>query len=143
MKDIPSFAKHIMQLIAKDEMKKAIEEAQNLLKDSPLFYELMLQSARYSDIMKSIRMGTIDDGQANITKNKIRYALIDMLRDMEESGETNEKIQSEVQSYLQKRESVTNNSANITGDGNFNIQGLSGSQVNINIGKPKSDKDNE
>lgn len=124
------FTDHILQLIAKDQMPEAISAIQQLLKGSPLFNEAILHSARYNDIMKSIRMGVVDAQQANTEKNKIRYALMDMLRELEESMEQNQALKTEVENYLQKPGAV-NNTATISGDGNIVIQGSSGNQINI------------
>ena len=144
MNNASSYTEQIMDMIAKDQIKEAIQETQNLLKGSPQFYELTLQSARYSDVMKSIRMGMIDFSDASIEKNKIRFALIDMLRDLEESRQTNAAVQSEVQTYLEERAAIiNNNTAEIKGNQNIIIQGGSDSQVNIQINKnpPKKDRD--
>lgn len=134
MSKVKVFTDKIMELIAKDEMASAIEETHTLLKDSPLFDEFILQSARYNDIMKSIRMGTIGFDDASVETNKIRYALIDILRELEEGTGRDKAMHQEVEAYLKKREGAMVSQAKITGDGNFNIQGISGSQINISTG---------
>ena len=63
-------------MIAKDELKVAIQELSFLLKNSEKLNEIVLQSARYNSLTKQIRMGTIDNNQANITKNQIRFASV-------------------------------------------------------------------
>ena len=132
MKNTPSYTDQIMKMIAENRIKDAIQEAQNLLKGSPEFYEITLQSARYSDVMQSIRKGTINFNDASVEKNKIRLALINMIQDLEESCNTNAAVQTEVQAYLDKRAAAT---ANIKGNENINIQEVSGSKIRIQINK--------
>ena len=72
MHSINSFVETIGDLIGKDELAKAIQLLCALLKNSPKLDEAILQSARYNDVIKQIRLGTVDFEQANITKNQIR-----------------------------------------------------------------------
>ena len=130
---IQQFTDNILQMIAKNQMPEAIKAIHQLLKGSPLFDEAILHSARYSDVMKSIRMGIVDENQANLEKNKIRYALMDMLRELEETTEQDRSLQTEVERYLQKQEAVAN-TATVSGDHNIVIQGSSGNQIKIKKG---------
>ncbi len=137
MNNIQFYSERVLQLVAKNQMKEAIQEAKNLFRGSPEFYELTLQSARYSDVIKSIRMGVIDFDNASVEKNKIRYALIDMLRELEESIIVNPSIQEEVNTYLKEHQATISNNATIIGDNNINIQGFTSSGINIQTGKNK------
>ena len=136
MKTTPTFIDGLLQLIAKDELSAAIAELQALLKGSPSYNELIIQSARYNAVMKAIRTGTIDLESAEITKNKLRYALTDMVRELEDNLPEHPGLQQEVEQYLKERPSQ--NQAHITGDGNLNVQGVSGSTIQIDTGN-KSD----
>ena len=138
MNNIEDYTQEIMQLIGKGQLKEAIVAAQDLLKGSPQFYEIMLQSARYSDTMKSVHLGLIDFQTEKIEKNKITYALMEMLQTLEEKTANTPKIQTEIQQYLKEKEATTANTAAITGDGNFNLQGITSSQINIQIGNKKN-----
>lgn len=86
--------------------------------------------------MKAIRTGTIDLESAEITKNKLRYALTDMVRELEDNLPEHPGLQQEVEQYL--KELPSQNQAHITGDGNINVQGVSGSTIQIDTGN-KSD----
>lgn len=99
---IQTFSKQIMQLIADGKLSEAVKYMQDLLQHSALFSEMIVQSARYNEVIKSIRMGTLTEEQANAEKNKIRYALLDMLRELEEGSETIPSLNTEIRSFLQQ-----------------------------------------
>jgi len=132
-----NYVDQLLQLIAKDELQAAITELQALLKDSPAYHEAILQSARYQGLMKDIRSGTINLENAEVKKNQLRYALTDMVRELEDKLGEQPELQREVAQYLQER--PVHNEAHITGDSNISVQGISGSSVQINTGnKPSS-----
>ena len=99
MESTKSFIETIGELIGKDELALAIKNLYALLKDSPKLDEAILQSARYNDVIKQIRLGIVDFEQANITKNQIRYALLDLLREIEYQ-ETKPEINTEIRLFL-------------------------------------------
>jgi hypothetical protein len=100
--NLNNFTEQIGNLIAKDELSKAIGLLKKLLDKSPKLDEAIIQSARFNDIMKQVRLGVVDFEQANITKNKIRYAVLDLLRDMEESVESNSEIRTEIENLKEE-----------------------------------------
>jgi len=124
-----TYIDRLLQLIARDELKTTIAELQALLQGSPAYDQAIVQSARYNGLMKDIRSGTIDPERAEAQKNQLRYALTDMVRELEEQLPERPQLQTEVEQYL--KEQPTHNEAHITGDGNINVQGVSGSQINI------------
>ena len=75
------FRSHIQQLIADDALPEALQQLQNLLKNSPQLSEAVLQSARLSEVSRQIRLGLINNQEANLTKNQIRAGLLDLLDD--------------------------------------------------------------
>ena len=102
MHSINFFVETIGDLIGKDELAKAIQLLYALLKESPQLDEAILQSARYNDVIKQIRLGTVDFEQANITKNQIRYALLVLVREIEEQ-ELKSEISTEIELFLSKQ----------------------------------------
>lgn len=48
---------------------------------------LVVQSARYNDVVKKIHLGTIDEVASNNEKNKIRLALLDLAKKIEDQIE--------------------------------------------------------
>lgn len=79
MNDMESRKKLINSLIAKNEINMAIHQLSVLLKNSEKTKELTIQSARYMDITEQVRLGVISTEEAEVTKNKIRLALLDLL----------------------------------------------------------------
>ena len=105
---------------------------QQLLKGSPAFDEIILQSSRYNEVMKSIRMGTISHEISSVELRKIDYALIDMLRELEDNYVTNAALQSEINDFWKKEKAAKGeNHITVTGDNNTVIQGIKGKNINI------------
>ncbi len=114
MQSTKSFVEIIGDLIGKDELALAIRNLYALLKDSPKLDEAILQSARYNDVIKQIRLGTVDFEQANITKNQIRYALLDLLREIEQQDQIPD-IKVEIEHFLSQHTPVIQGKNIITG----------------------------
>ena len=72
-------------LIAHDELPTALEKLRTLLENSPKLDEVLLQSGRFHDIRKQIRLGVLSHAEANLTQNQIRAGLLELLREIEES----------------------------------------------------------
>ena len=95
----PNILDQVRQFIKKDELALAIDLLSQLLKNSPALDKLILHSARHSRISAQIRQGIVDFEQANITQNQISDALIDMVRDMEESVANNPITEQELKQF--------------------------------------------
>ncbi|AEE54579.1 hypothetical protein [Haliscomenobacter hydrossis] len=134
MNNIPAFAAAILQLIAKDDLKQAIHDLQLLLQGSPLLDEAIGQSARLTDLMQQIRRGTINVDDANVEKNKLRYALIDLVREVEEQAESNPALKQQVEGVLNAQVAGKRNQMTVTGNGNIAIQDVQGSEIKIQTG---------
>jgi Effector-associated domain 11 len=116
-----SFTTHILDLIAKDDFKTAIQQLSALLKDSPRLDEAVQQSARYNNVMQQIRLGLVDFQAANIAQNQIRYATLELLREIEEQEQTQPSIKAEVEQYAVKYEKNIVKNSSITAGGNVTI----------------------
>ena len=103
-----NYLNQVGELIGKDELPLAIAMLHKLLKNSPKLDEVILQSARYNDITKQIRLGTVDFNQANLGKNQIRYAILDLVQDIEGSVSENPHLEKESSDFVQKWESQYN-----------------------------------
>ncbi len=79
-----NFLRQIRNLIAADELEAALLQLRALLENSPKLDEAILQSARFQDIRKQIRKGTVSYAEASLTKNQIQAGLLDLLREMDE-----------------------------------------------------------
>lgn len=133
-----TFHEKIRQLIASDEINEAIQLLQQLLKNSPKLNEAILQSSRLSDISRQIRLGMVDDNQANITKNKIRSGILELLEEIEAQETALPAVQGEVAQFaaihISRKNIVT---GNVSAGGNIIIgdtQTTIDRQVNIGGG---------
>jgi len=114
----------ISKSIAKDELGKAIKKLSNLLKDNPLLDEIVQQSGRYNSLKRQIRLGILENEKIEISKNKIRLALLEMLSELDYESE-NESENENVREGLKKQEEEKNTiikSKNVN-IGNVNTEG--------------------
>ncbi len=70
-----TFPANIRDLIAQDELAEALQQLHTILDNSPLLDEAILQAARFADIRKQIRLGLVDQAEANLTQNQIRAGM--------------------------------------------------------------------
>jgi hypothetical protein len=121
--------KEFRYLLANDELDEVIEKLQVYVKESKLLDQIILSSARYSDVMKQIRSNTIHFEDAGVEKNKIRNALIEIIglfekavkRDNTFLKET-EKIDLNMDEVMTINQSKNINTGNVnTGGGDFRI----------------------
>jgi hypothetical protein len=92
------FLHHTRALIAADRLPEALQQIRRLLEGSPLLDEALLQSARYQELRRAVRRGTIDAEQAGAQRNRLRRALLDLLRELEEREDD---LKKEVDAALQ------------------------------------------
>jgi hypothetical protein len=99
MKTTASFRAQIQHRIAADEISEAIQLLQDLLKDSPKLNEVLLQSGRLSAISQQVRLGMVDNKQADLTKNQIRAGILELLDEIEAQGKQSPALQEAVEQF--------------------------------------------
>jgi Effector-associated domain 11 len=119
---------NVIEMVGKDDLDGAINSLCLTLKNSPKLDEAIMQSARLTDIMKQIRLGIVDHQQANLTKNQIRFGILDLVREIELCIEENPNLK-EVPKNLQpiKNVGILNQYGTISGGfiaGKMNIKGV-------------------
>lgn len=122
--EIKKFTERIWDMIARDELKVAIQELSFLLKNSEKLDEIVLQSARYNSLTKQIRMGIIDNTQANITKNQIRFAILEILKSIEDLAENDSQLKEEIEKLEEPNVKASKNviqGSNIQVGGDFHV----------------------
>ena len=132
-----NFTERIGDLVGIDELETAITELKNFLQKSKRVDEIIVQSARYNELMEQMRMGTINFEDANVTKNKIRYAILSIVRDIEENIEANPALETEADKTLEENKSVIiQNTSTIGNNSNQNIvvQGIQNIGGDFSIG---------
>lgn len=80
---ITQYTAHIRNLIARNELDKALSQLRSLLDKSPLLDEVIHQSGRFQDIRKQIRLGLVSHADASITRNQISAGLLELLGEIE------------------------------------------------------------
>lgn len=96
MSENTHFCSQVRQLIAEDDLSRAITLLRDLLNNSPKLDEAIVQSARLSDVSRQIRLGTVSADQANLTKNQIRAGLLELLNEVETREQSLPEVQAEV-----------------------------------------------
>ncbi len=84
--DEPGFSvDDIRQMVAKDELQKAIDMTRTMLKkvNPELENDIILLESRYNRTKNESRKGIISNQDEQLSLNRIRYNLLDMLSDME------------------------------------------------------------
>lgn len=94
--DIKLFVEHIYDLVAKNELRNAIELLLKLLKNSPKLNDVILQSSRLTDIVQQIRNGEVTSENANVTKNQIRLGILSLASEIEECILSNKDLEEEI-----------------------------------------------
>jgi len=84
--------------------------------------EILHQSGRFAAIRKQIRHGTVSHAEANLTRNQISYALLELLREIETQERENPTLKQELEaaiSITQSKNVVAGST--ITAGGNVQI----------------------
>jgi len=121
MKSPQAYITHLKDLIAQDKLGQVIADLQGLFQGSPAFNEVILQSSRYNQLKAAIRTGTIMLEDANIERNKLTLALLEMIDDFEAELGTHPTLSKEVGDLIQ-------------GDQNVVIKNVTDSTITINYG---------
>ena len=86
----------LRDLIAKDEIKLVFQSLRSLLRDSKLLESLLIQSARYNEVLEEIRNGTIDYEQSKVPIDQVRVALIEIISLIDEGAIKTKKVRKEL-----------------------------------------------
>ena len=100
------YLNQIKRLVGNNKLEAAIKELGSLLKDSPQLNEAIIQSARYNDVMEQIRIGTISLEEAELTKNRIRKGVLDLVDYINSQAEKDPYLNSEILGFLAKRTGI-------------------------------------
>ncbi len=113
-----AFTEYIGDLIGGNKIEQAIEELSSLLKNSPKLNELIMHKARYNELKDQIRLGIIEYEQVNITKNKIRLSILELLNDIEDIFLNNQDVKDEFEK-MKLNTPISNFKQRINGDNNI------------------------
>lgn len=77
--------KESLQSLVVDDLGKALDKFKSILdSESNYITPTILHQSNYSGLKKEMANGTIPDARLNLTRNRIRAGLLDMINDMEE-----------------------------------------------------------
>jgi tetratricopeptide (TPR) repeat protein len=109
-----SFPNLIRELIARNDLPAALQQLRELLDNSPLLDEVILQSARFHDIRKQMRQGIVGSDEANEEQDKIRSGLLELLTEIERQEAHSPEIQQEIKHAVSIVNSKNVNAGNVT-----------------------------
>lgn len=110
---VTELRKKIFELVGDDQLQPAIETLRQLLQDAPLLDEAVIQSARYTDLMRQIRLGTLKTQEATVEKNRIRSAVLDLVQEIETAAEARSDVRTELEKLSPAGTVVISNSSNV------------------------------
>lgn len=122
--DITKFVNTIKEQVAQNRLEQAIEELKNFMQNHDYYNEVIIQSARYNDIESQIRMNTVSKIDADVEKNKIRLAILQIADNIQKHI---------IKSALNDLETGSTNSIKIDGNRNIVLQDVNESTITINI----------
>lgn len=120
---VKDYCRRIGDLVGKDDLKTAIQELHQMLRKSPHLDEAIIQSARYNDIMKQIRLGTVSFAAVDQRKNQIRLGILNLLAELEEQAVEQEQIRSEIETYSSSGSTLIRDSKNVIKDSSLSAGG--------------------
>jgi len=118
--NISNYIDDVRRKIAADDLLGAIQLLQGILENARQMDEIILQSARFHDIRKQIRLGTVSHTEANLTQNQIRAGLLDLLQEIETQA-ARPAIQKELEHAISIINSKNVVTGNITAGGNVTV----------------------
>jgi hypothetical protein len=121
--DITRFINTIKELVAQNKLELSIVELKNFMKNQEYYNEVVIQSARYCDIESQIRMNTVSKIDADIEKNKIRLAVLQIADNIQKHI---------IKSATNDIEKGKQNNIKIDGNGNIVLQDINGGTITVN-----------
>ncbi|NUO03390.1 MAG: ATP-binding protein, partial [Saprospiraceae bacterium] len=111
MNETKLFTTQIKALVAKHDLKEALRQLRLLLENSPALEEALQQEERFRDIRRQIRLGLVDEEQANLLHNQISAAILELLRELDSP----ESLQPSVRAQVEQAAGVVNSKNVVVG----------------------------
>lgn len=124
MANVVQFLQHIRDLIARDDLPAALGILRGLLENTPQLNDILQHSGRLASIRREYNLGQMTQEAAATAQNRVRFAVLELLSDLEGQGATasplrdllaaveQESARPEVKSELEQAISI-NNSKNV------------------------------
>lgn len=139
MEPIRTYTEDIKTLISEAKLQEALQKAQALLKGSEQYQALILRTAQYQELTKSIIKGTIDYSTQQREKARIGEALLFMLTELENGSKYNPSLKEEVEAFLASQKAATSTTTTITGNQNIVVHDNKDTEINISFGKKEEE----
>ena len=94
------YCQDLRQLIGEGQLEEALKALSALLQSSPKLDEVVLQSARWQEVKRLIRLGQLPRERAAVTQNQIRAGVLELIREVEEKT-ADPEIRKEVDRHVQ------------------------------------------
>jgi hypothetical protein len=95
--NVKNLINHIGNLVGSDRLGESIELLSKIFAESPILNDVILQSAKLTDIENQIRRGVISFENANVSKNKIRLAILNLAELIDEIAFSNPSVVKEIE----------------------------------------------
>lgn len=82
------FFNQIRKLIARDELPAALEKMRAFLANTPHLNDIVHHSGRFYYLRRQIALGLVSDEDATLSRNQIRFGILDLLHEIETGGKT-------------------------------------------------------
>ena len=92
----------ILNLIASDKIEEAATLFDQVVNSSPRLHEVFQQRGRLNDLNRIFNLGMIDPGQYLNEKNKIRWSMMELVRELEEIQATDKEIARDIDKLSSK-----------------------------------------
>jgi len=87
-------------MVAKGDLSGVLTRLKEIFEHSDRLKEIILQSSRYNKLKEKIRLGTIDLEKAEVSENKITFAILELINEVDEAIENDVSILNELQESL-------------------------------------------
>lgn len=92
----------ILDLIASDKIEEAAILFEQVMNSSSKLYEVLQQRGRLSDLNRILSLGVLNPDQYLNEKNKIRWSMLELVKELEEIQANDEEIARDIDSLSSK-----------------------------------------
>jgi hypothetical protein len=118
---IDTFCNNLLHLISEDKLQQVVKKLRIQLNDSPHLNEIILHSARLTELEKKERIGIINLEDSLVNRNKLRIALLNLIEEVRSNVQDNPELMQEFDNFAVKNQ-IGGNQQNHYGTGD-NILG--------------------
>lgn len=99
----------LLNLVSNNKLEEATKKLEEIFKSSHKLFELVQQKGRLKELKDSKNLGIIKDDDFRAERNKVRWAIISIIQEIDDVLETNTEINKEIQEFNKKNIQITQN----------------------------------